>query len=380
MKKLIEASYPDFLQDLETIVNIDSGSDHPAGIRRIAKFFQERFDALGLETELRTLKNGLPGLEARSVNPRRPFDLMLLGHMDTVFPKGEVKKRPFTIAGDKALGPGVCDMKGGLLVVLYLLEILKQTGILDDLAIAVCFNGDEETGSYGSRDWISSVARNSTRAFVFEPCRPGHHFVLQRKGGGWFKVTAHGTSAHAGAEPQKGANAVIEIAHQILAIEALNQSGPDTTTQATVIAGGDKINIIPNLASTTVDVRIPNLSEMRRVEDFFAALPQNTHLPGIHITVSGGVDRPPMEPDGKAMALWKQIESTANAIGLSVSYLSTGGCSDGNFTSAAGVATIDGMGPVGSNAHRPDEYIELDSICPQILLIASLCRDLAGGT
>ena len=308
------------------------------------------------------------------------FDIMFLGHMDTVFPTGEVEKRPFAADGDRATGPGVCDMKGGLLVALHVLEALHHDGVLDQLSIGVCFNGDEEVGSSSSRQWIEAHARNSRRVFVFEPCRPGHRFVLQRKGGGGYTITARGTSAHAGVEPEKGANAAVEIAHQTIAIQRFNdQAGEGASAHVTVIRGGEKTNIIPDEAQASVDVRVARKSDMAPVEAFFQSLPAHTHVPGVTLTVSGGVGRPPMEPDERTLQLWHLFETRASEMGLKIDYIATGGCSDGNFTFAMGVPTIDGMGLVGANAHRQDEYVELGSIGPQIQLIASVCKTLCNG-
>jgi glutamate carboxypeptidase len=303
---------------------------------------------------------------------------MFLGHMDTVFPPGEVNKRPFAMDGHRATGPGVCDMKGGLLVALYVLDTLYHYGILDSLSVCVCFNGDEEVGSAASRDWIEANARNSRRVFVFEPCRPGNRFVLQRKGGGGFRIAAMGASAHAGVEPEKGANAAVEIAYQTLAIHQFNDhSAPGISAHVTVIRSGEKTNIIPDYARASVDVRVSDKSELIPVVNFFKSLPNHTHVPGVTVRVSGGVDRPPMEPDEQTLQLWDLFETQAADMGLTIAYISTGGCSDGNFSSALGIPTIDGMGLVGGNAHRQDEYVELGGIVTQIQLIVSVCKALS---
>jgi glutamate carboxypeptidase len=190
--------------------------------------------------------------------------------MDTVFPPGEVEKRPFAVDGGRATGPGVCDMKGGLLVALHVLETLHHQGVLNRLSVGVCFNGDEEVGSGSSRKRIETLARNSDRVFVFEPCRPGHRFVLQRKGGGGFRIMARGVAAHAGVEPEKGANAAVEIAHQVVAVNGFNDCAADgTSANVTVIRGGEKTNIIPDEACASVDVRVARKSDVAAVEAFF---------------------------------------------------------------------------------------------------------------
>ncbi|MBU0462728.1 MAG: M20 family metallopeptidase [Proteobacteria bacterium] len=378
MKQYIETRHEKFISDFQTIVNIDSSSDNKTGIEKVARFFEKRFAGISLDTEVLFLGDKkVPCLYAEHQPSKKPFDIMFLGHMDTVFPTGEVEKRPFSITGNRAFGPGVCDMKGGLLVVLHVLETLKHEGILDSLSVCVAFNGDEETGSNTSKDWIMSLAKKSLRTFVFEPCRPGYRFVLQRKGGGWFHVIVKGQEAHAGADPEKGINAVVELAHQIVKINQLNQNEMETSAHVTVITGGDKVNIIPNKAQAWVDVRILKLEEKERIETFFKTLAEHTYLKGSEITIQGSIKRPPMEPGDATRKLWELIRSTGEKIGLPMEAISTGGCSDGNYTSAAGTPTIDGMGIVGANSHRADEYAELDSIDNMVGLVAQVCKTIS---
>lgn len=364
-----------FLTDFKTVVNIDSSSENVSGILQVAGFFEDRFSKLGLETKLQQLGvNKVPCLQANTKIQKEKYDLMLLGHMDTVFPTGEVEKRPFSMTEDRAYGPGVCDMKGGLLVVLHALENLKQKGILDQLSICVVFNGDEEVGSTASKDWIIENAKKSHQVFVFEPCRPGYRVVTQRKGGGWYKVKVLGKEAHAGADIHKGVNAVVELAHQIITINQLNAPEKGTSVQVTVIDGGTKINIIPNQATAAIDVRIDKKEEKERIETFFDSLPDNQITKGAKILVNGNIDRPPFEENPESQALLEQMTREARKLDIDLKAISTGGCSDGNHTAAAGTPTIDGLGPVGANSHRPDEYVELNSILPMIQLLSGMCR------
>ncbi|MBT4201269.1 M20 family metallopeptidase [Desulfobacula sp.] len=375
MKQYIETRHEKFITDLKTIINIDSSSDNKDGIEKVARFFEKRFTRIGFNTEVLFLGDQkVPCLYAEHLPSKKPFDIMFLGHLDTVFPTGEVEKRPFSIKGNRAFGPGVCDMKGGLLVVLHVLETLRHEVLLEQLSVCVAFNGDEETGSDASRDWIMAMAKKSRQTFVFEPCRPGYRFVLQRKGGGWFNIIAKGQQAHAGADPEKGINAVVELAHQIVKINKLNQNAVETSAQVTIVKGGDKVNIIPNKAQAWVDVRILKIEEKERIESFFKTLAEHPYFKGSKITIQGYINRPPMEPIEATHKLWELIRSTGERIGLSVEAISTGGCSDGNSTSAAGTPTIDGMGIVGANSHRADEYAELDSIDNMVLLVAQVCK------
>lgn len=363
-----------FLEDLKTIVNIDSSSENLAGVEQIARFFEARFAALGLNIKIS--KQGhrqVPCLLASGPGSSEPYDVMFLGHMDTVFPKGEAIKRPFSKDEKRAYGPGVCDMKGGLLVVLHTLELMAEKGMLNDFSFCVLFNGDEEVGSDASSPLIFETAKKARQVFVFEPCRPDYRFVLRRKGGGWFFIEAEGRASHAGADPEKGSNAVHEIAHQTIEIHKLNDPQAGTSAHVTVISGGDKINIIPDKARAAVDVRISKASEKERVEAFFKALPDNTRINGVRLKVKGHIERSPMEPDDRTLETWKIIRSKASEVGIEAEYIATGGCSDGNTTSSTGTPTIDGMGTVGANSHSTDEYIEIDSINKILHIVFHTC-------
>lgn len=372
-----QQTYDNFISELETLVNMDSASENLEGVAAVAEHLKKRLSDLGLDAEVtREGKDGVPCLKACTPSKNGRYDFMFLGHMDTVFPTGEAARRPFSTADGRAMGPGTCDMKGGLLVATYVIEELMKDGNLDKVAICCAFNGDEETGSENSREWIEKTAENCDRVFVFEPCRPGYRHVLHRKGGGRVKITAKGISSHAGADPEKGANALVELACHIPEINKLN--GPDTTitAQCTVMKSGEKTNIIPDLAELDVDVRVGTMEEMAVVDAFFAKLPETNYIPGTSITISGGIDRPPMEYTEETVRMWNVLADEAGKLGIAPEYISTGGCSDGNWTAAMGIPTIDGMGTVGANSHREDEYIELESIIPSITMTAKTCLRL----
>ncbi len=364
-----------FLNDFEYVVNTDSASGNKAGILKTARFFRERFSRLGMACDIMLPGNGrVPCLKATLGSP--PHDIMFLGHMDTVFPEGEAAGRPFAIHDNRAWGPGVCDMKGGLLVALHALETLKKNGALDRMSLCVLFNGDEETGSAVSRSLILETAKTCRRVLVFEPCRPDYHMVTQRKGGGWFDIEVIGKEAHAGADPHKGTNAVVELAHLIPIIQNLNDETLGTSAQVTVIRGGDKINIIPARATASVDVRILDPNEKQRVETFFYSLSGKRLFEKSTIQVTGCIDRPPMAATKKSLAIRDLIISRAREMGITMGAITTGGCSDGNLTASLGIPTVDGLGLVGANSHRNDEYVELESIPVMVNLICRVIPQL----
>jgi glutamate carboxypeptidase len=383
MRELIENRFEKFLVDLETIVNIDSGSRYVPGLEAVSAFFQKRFQKIGWTTTNYSFDDGkVPCLEA--VNKPlsgndSALDLLFIGHMDTVFEQGTAAARPFSRDEKRAYGPGVSDMKGGLVTMLHIAELLQQTAVAKDITIAMAFNSDEEIGSRGSRPWYESLATKSRCVFVFEPWRSTGERILQRKGGGNFDVICHGKAAHAGAAPEDGANAVIELAHQILAVKELACGDHGTTVNVTVIEGGTADNVIPDYAKASVDVRIAQADEGQRIEASFQALARNVQTPGVRVEVVGGINRPPMAPSEKTKQVWKQIAAIGEAIGLEMTLTTTGGCSDGNYTAALGIPTIDAMGVRGGCAHSEDEYIELDSIVPNMHLMCEIVKAFADG-
>jgi glutamate carboxypeptidase len=383
MLELIEKRFEKFLIDLETIVNIDSGSGYLPGLEDMCAFFQERFQKIGWLTTKRSFGGGkVPCLEVANKTlsgENSAFDMLFIGHMDTVFAKGTAADRPFTRDDKRAYGPGVLDMKGGLVTMLHVAEILQQTGAADDVAIAMAFNSDEEIGSRDSRPWYEGLAIRSRCVFVFEPWRATGERVLQRKGGGNFEVICHGKTAHAGAAPEDGANAVTELAHQILAINELDRSDRGTSVNVTVVSGGTTDNVIPDYASARVDVRIADPEEGQRIEEGFNALTRNVYTPGVRVEALGGINRPPMTPSEKTGRLWDRIKDIGESIGLEMTLTATGGCSDGNYTAALGIPTIDALGVRGGRAHNEGEYIEVNSIVPNLHLMCEIVKAFADG-
>ena len=383
MLDLIQARFEDFLVDLETVVNIDSGSRYVPGLEAVSTFFQKRFQKLGWTAIQHAFDDGqVPCLEVTNKVPAHQasgFDLLFIGHMDTVYSQGTVTKWPFTRDASRAYGPGVCDMKGGLVTMLHLAEILEQTGTAQNIAIAMAFNSDEEIGSGGSRSWYEDLAQRSRCVFVFEPWRTTGERILHRKGGGNFDVICHGKAAHAGAAPEEGANAVIELAHQILAVKELARIDRGTSVNVTVIQGGTADNVIPDYAKASVDVRIASTEEGQRIEDAFAGLGRSVQTPGVRVEVQGEINRPPMAPSETTLRIWDQIAAIGETIGLEMKLTTTGGCSDGNYTAALGIPTIDAMGIRGGHVHSQDEYIELDSIIPNLHLMYKIVQAFADG-
>lgn len=286
--------------------------------------------------------------------------VLILGHHDTVFPLGTLDRRPFKVEDGRVTGPGVFDMLGGIVQAVH-----GVASVEDRSGVEILFSADEEVGSRTSRQLIEERAKACGAVLVLEGAAPGGLLKTGRKGCGTFEVTIAGKAAHAGLEPENGVNALIEAAHQVLAIETVGQPEIGTTVTPTVATSGTTDNVVPAEAVVTVDVRVTSADEKARVEAAFAALAPT--LPGATISVSGGVNRPPMPESASA-----QLFALAERVAPGVEGCSVGGGSDGNFTAAIGVPTLDGLGAVGGGAHADHEYVLVDTMVDRAQLIAGL--------
>ena len=347
------------LRDLRTLVEVESPSRDLNALRRSA-------EAVAALVERRlggraTLVDGPAGTHLRWSSGGEPR-VLVLGHHDTVFPLGALEHRPFRVEGGRATGPGVYDMSGGLVQAIHGLATLEDLSGVELLVTA-----DEEVGSHHSRALIEERARACGTVLVFEGATEGGHLKVARKGCGTFEVAVRGLASHAGLEPEAGVNALVEAAHQVLAIAALSRPEVGTTVTPTVAAAGTTDNVVPAEATIVVDVRVPSAAEKARVETAFANLPPC--LAGAELTVTGSVNRPPMPPEVAAELLAEARRSLPGVEGVAV-----GGGSDGNFTAALGVPTLDGLGAVGGGAHADHEYLVVDSMVERARLAADLVR------
>ncbi|GAA1102526.1 M20 family metallopeptidase [Nocardiopsis metallicus] len=351
------------LEDLRTLVETESPSRDLAALERSAKAVASMIEhRLGGRAELVASPAGPHVRWSGGGEPR----VLVLGHHDTVFPIGTLERRPFRVADGRATGPGVYDMLGGLVQAVHGLAALGDLTGVEFLVTA-----DEEVGSHHSRALIEERARACGAVLVFEGAAEGGHLKVARKGCGTFEVTVHGRASHAGLEPEAGVNALVEAARQVLDIAALNRPEAGTTVTPTVAFAGTTDNVVPAKASITVDVRVASDTERARVEAAFAAL--TPHLDGARITVSGSVNRPPMPPEVAGELLAHARKLLPGVEGVAV-----GGGSDGNFTAALGVPTLDGLGAVGGGAHADHEYLMVDSMAERAHLAAGLVSAIRG--
>ncbi|GAA0363794.1 M20 family metallopeptidase [Micromonospora gifhornensis] len=315
----------------------------------------------------RVVLDGLPHLLWPAVDQR----VLLLGHFDTVFPIGTTETRPFTVRGNVATGPGVCDMKAGIVQMFAALRLVEDTS-----TVGVLLTCDEESGSVTSRPLIEREARRSGAVLVCEAATPEGHVKVARKGGSVYHLTILGRAAHAGVEPQRGINATVEVAHQVLALGALGTAdSAGTSVTPTLLSAGTTTNTVPESASLAVDVRAWSKAELERVDHAIRRL--QPHLSEATLTVCGGINRYPM-PAELAQPLLEMARSTALALGIpELVGAYAAGASDGNFTAALGVPTLDGLGAVGGGAHSADEYVCLDRMPERTALLAGLVETVS---
>jgi glutamate carboxypeptidase len=366
----------EFLTLLESLVNIDSGTGNQTGLTQVENLVIQQLESIGatVKTSAATPSAGRNILA--TVRGTGKGKILLLAHTDTVFKIGTVAQRPFKVAGRKAYGAGVMDDKGGILLGIEALKTLKELNFQDFQTITFLINPDEETGSIGSRELITATAKQHDVALVLEFGSPQDKVTSWRKGIGYYGLEVKGRSAHAGAEPEKGCNALLEAAHQVLQLSKLGDPKKQTTVNVTVFQAGDRPNQIPDFARVQADVRVLETPEYDRLERDFFRLSQNKLLPCTAIQTIVKKGRPPFPPNPQTDALVKKAQGIYQEIGLYLGVEGSGGGTDGNYTASVGTTTLDALGPVGGGAHSSDEYIELDRIATRIYLLSKLLMNL----
>lgn len=360
----------ELLRFLRALVEVESPTDRPQTQRAVQELLADALRELDIDVRL------LPGSStgghlygrARWGGPGRPQ--MLVGHTDTVWPLGTLEDMPLRLEGDVLRGPGVYDMKAGLAQMVFALRTLRELGLEPPAPPLVFVNSDEELGSFESRRWVRRLARVSSRAFVLEPSHgPEGRIKTARKGVGRFEVKLRGRSAHAGLEPEAGASAILELAHVVQALHALNEPARGTTVNVGVVAGGVRPNVVPAAARAEVDVRASDSEEAERVTRRIHAIRPVT--PGVRLEVVGGMDIPPLERTPRNRRLWEAARAAGAELGLELEEATAGGGSDGNTTSAY-TATLDGLGAVGDGAHATHEHVVVSGVLERCALLARL--------
>jgi glutamate carboxypeptidase len=372
----------EFVDVLGDLVDVDSGTFTPEGVNKVADLCEERFNAHGWDVERRSHvpadgEEQLGDLLVGRIGDAGPRVLMI-GHMDTVFPEGTVAERPFAVEGERALGPGVCDMKSGLLGGFFAVELLLAAGSPPARVTYVC-NPDEEIGSTFSRAAIEELAADADVAFVLEPARGNGELVTARKGVTDMRIVVAGRAAHAGVEPHRGASAVLEAANKVIQLHELNGQWPGVTVNAGVLRGGTRPNVVADRCEIHVDIRAPGEEALQAAEAAATRIGQGSTVPGTSSAVRLAANHRPMERTEASARLLGLAQAVAGELGFEVGERATGGASDANTTSAAGVPTLDGLGPIGGAAHSASEWTDLTSVVPRIALLAGLIAAVGEG-
>jgi glutamate carboxypeptidase len=358
---------------LAEIVDIESPSDHPAGVRALATRLGEPLADLGLDVEQLPVPAAGPILRARTPGASRA--VMLLGHLDTVWPVGTVAQRPAHVEGDRLRGPGAYDMKGGLVVALFALRALHARG--RRVPVTVFFTPLEEVDCGPYREVMESEMKASAAVLDFEPAWPGGAVKTERKGSGSYVLTAHGIASHAGADLSRGANAILELARQCLEVSTFTDAARGVSVNVGVIRGGLRPNVVPDLASAEIDVRFRTWADGQALERSFRRLPPSD--PRLRLTLEGGLHYPPLERTPQVARVYATAREVAWEMGLELAEVSTGGASEVSFAGALGLPALDGLGPDGDGAHSLDEHVLLSSLPTRVALTAGLLWRLTAG-
>jgi glutamate carboxypeptidase len=364
---------PSMIEALEILVNHESPSRDKSLLDMLSATLMNRFTTIGAKCEL--LPAPKQGNHVRihfpASKPRSDMKpALILGHFDTVWPAGTLTQRPFYIEGEIAYGPGAFDMKGGIVIIEYALRMIQDLQLSLPRPVVVLLNSDEEIGSPHSRSYIKRHAKGSEYVLVLEPALSEEELKTERKGVGAFEIKIEGRAAHAGSEPGLGTNAIVELAHQILQIQKIANPDLGTTINVGRVSGGTRSNVVPAFATARIDSRVWTMEEARRVEKAFQNLqPKNQEA---KLGVSGGFGRPPMVRLPGTAELFESAASVGRELGLTLVEGKTGGASDGNFCTALGIPTLDGLGVTGFGAHADHEQVNITSLPERAVLLAGI--------
>ncbi len=366
---------PQMVQWLMDLINTDSPSDNKPALDRLARRMGERFGSYGATVELVPNPEAGDHLLARFSGPdAQGKPLLLLGHLDTVWGMGEAGRRPARLEDGKIFGPASFDMRGGTTLMLALAHYLASGRGKLKRPLTILLDSDEEVGTRTARALIEKEARDCRAVLVLEPCLPGGAVKTARKGVGTFVISAGGVAAHSGVDYQKGVSAIQELAYQVLELYKLNDLDMGTTLNPGVIRGGSRSNVIADRAELEVDVRVATQAEGERITACIHGL--RPRVEGSRLAVQGNMNRPPLERNAKVIGLYQQARRLAAELGIDLQEGSTGGGSDGCFTAALGIPTLDGMGPDGAGPHALHEHVLVESLAPRAALLTHLVLNL----
>ncbi len=371
--RAFEADRDSTVELLRKLVELESPSTDKALVDELVSFLAGQVRSCGLEPRI-IPREDVGNIVWTEWGEGGGGRILVLCHVDTVWPQGSLERMPFRIEEGRIHGPGIFDMKAGVTATLKIQEFISRGWIRPNRKVRFLYTTDEETGSDASRELIEEFSRESDLVLVTEPPLPGGVLKTFRKGAGMAAMKIHGRSAHAGVEPERGVNAVRELAHQIEAIHGLASSRLETSVHVTMAEGGTRDNVIPEFAKATIDFRFRTVEEGHRVEDALHAL--KPRHPEIRLEVTGGINRPPMIKGEGGQQLFDQAREIGAELGLDLEEGETGGGSDGSYSAALGVPTLDGLGVDGDGAHALHEHIELEALPARAALLARLVEKL----
>ena len=354
---------------LRDVVNIDSGSYDKAGVDAVGERFERFFAEHGLITQREPNERFGDAIHIRlddRLTNEKP--VLLLGHRDTVFSKGEAERRPFRIENGRAYGPGVSDMKAGLVMNAFVLAAFKKFGA--PVPVIGLITSDEEIGSPACRPIIERAAKEARAVLNSEPGRPTGNVVTGRKGGVFMRMTIEGRPAHSGGNFEKGISAIGELAHKIIAIHKLTDLAKGTTLNVGIVKGGEAVNMVAPSAEAQIDLRYIDPPERTRAVAAIEEIVATSYVPGTTAKLEILGEFLPLNPTPESEKLFAHYQAAARDAGLSVEGEFSGGCADSGFTAAVGCPTICAVGPVGGAAHTPEEYLEVDSLVPRAQAMA----------
>jgi glutamate carboxypeptidase len=380
LRRAVDARYRSYLADLRTTVDIDCGTFLPEGVNRVADLMQDRLESSGWTVDRRPHSGEgtdeplgdvvVATLQGSRSDGRR---ILLVGHMDTVFPAGTAIERPFAVEGERATGPGTSDMKGGLLAGYYAVRALQDKGFDDFGSITYVCNPDEEIGSPFSGPIILDLARSMSACFVLECGRENGNIVSSRKGVAGLSIEINGRAAHAGVEPERGRSATLQAAHTTIALHGLNGRWPGVTVNVGVVQGGIRPNVVAERCELQVDLRATTQDTFDEALQEIDRAARDTVVPDVAVEVTRMTGSfPPMEKSDASANLIARVKELASELGFDVDDQSTGGASDANPVAALGIPTLDGLGPVGGGAHSREEWLDLSSVVPRVAMLAGL--------
>lgn len=377
--RYFEERQAQMVETIRELVEIESPSDNKPAVDRIAALLAHKFEALGGRTKFHRSTDFGDSLQVdfgvTVSGEGAPEPVLLLGHYDTVYPLGTLANMPCRVEGGRLLGPGVLDMKSGIALMLYAIEVLQAWHGGLPRPVAVFLVSDEEVGSYSSRKITEALAKKSAGVLVLEPAAGLRGAVkTARKGVGEYALRVRGVAAHAGLDPGKGHSAILELARQIAVIAKFNDLRRGLSVNPGVIAGGTRTNVIAAEASVDIDVRIRRAQQASAIDRKFRSLkPFDKHC---KLEITGGVNRLPMERTAGVAALYKKAQGIASHVGWKLEEAAVGGGSDGNFTAGMGIPTLDGMGGVGDGAHAVHEFIVISELPRRAILLAGMIESV----